>query len=597
MQRFILTLAVCLSGCVLMAQSTILNPGPGEWPNFKRDIRHTGTVLKTEMVGRLSAANHFTKWSVPFYNESVEYFTSPAIVKLNDGITYVIGAGGLPGRVRCINGSTGAVKWTATVPDSNISNVPDFVRPLGLVVDDLDQDNNKELVVTTANSNHVYCFRLENEGGIDTAGSIQWKFTFPNTQETSEGTPTAVNLDTDGAMEVLVGTSFTGLQGPRMYAIDGATGFMNGDPFIGRQRHLMDSQCEDSLNKMDSGCPAVSIVNGQPVIYIGAWDGYLYGLEWRSSPTPGLYVKWEDSLPRNDTFPCGVAKVRCSATIGQIIPGGDEELVYGFMYDGLNEFDSYLSTPQVRIVNANGLSEIQTIDGIREWKSTPSIADVDPSQAGLEVLSGSTWGVYKLDQSGNPFAATVDSITASLPGGFRSSPAVADIDQDGDYELIIGKELHGDSTGIIVLDARTLTPEWTWYDTTRSPRYKGVVSAPSVGDIDDDGFLEFVFLATDGILYAIDGNAPLATEDPYYSAVQLFPNPATDQFSIRFPEQLGFKRNTEVRIYDLNGRLIQQQALQRPDESIACQFGTGMYIVKISIAGRTMNRRLVMESR
>lgn len=604
MKHFITLLMIASTVLTTEAQTSIQNPAPGEWPNFKRDIRHTGTVLKSEMTGRITAASKYVKWSVQIDTNNVEHFTGPIIVQLSDGFNYVVAASGKPGIVKCINGSTGAVLWTTVVPDSNQYGAPDDVRPLGLIAEDIDNDGKKELLFTANNSNHVYCIRLENEGGIDTAGSIQWIFTFPSYWEISEGTPTAVNIDGDSALEVIVGTDYSAAaEGARVYAIDGSTGLQNGNPFIGEQRQVIDTGCT-RINKMDSGCPAVTFINGQPIIYIGAWDGNFYALEWRTFPSDGLYAKWTHSISPDTNYQCIVGKVRSSAAIGQIIPGGDEELVFGFMYEGDNEFISYSTTPELRILDAHGLAVIQTIPTVRDWKSTPSIADIDTMIPGLEIEGGTTLGIYKAEHLGPdslPYQETLLTIPSSEPGGFRSSPAIGDIDNDGEYELIIGIEHNNDSVGLIVFDAKTLTEKWNWYDTIGNPLYNGVVSAPAVGDIDNDGWLEIVFLSTDGRLYAIDGDAPVGIAENHLNPIHIYPNPAIDNFTVSFSEKWKME-NAELKIFDLTGRVVNEQMLNRKpassagwQETINCKLNAGIYFVKVSDGEKIYTQKLIIQ--
>ena len=604
MKRLLGLLTLAATVFLADAQTSIQNPAPGEWSNFKRDIRHSGTILHSEMTGSITAANHYVKWTVEIDTNQVEHFTGPIVVKLSDGLNYVVAASGKPGAVKCINGSTGAVLWTTIVPDSNQTGEPDDVRPLGLIAEDVDNDGKKELMFTANNSNHVYCLRLENEGGLDTAGSIQWIFTFPTFWEISEGTPTAVNLDADSALEVIVGTDYSAAaSGARVYAIDGSTGLQNGDPFIGEQRQVIDTNCV-RVNKMDSGCPAVTFINGQPVIYIGGWDGNFYALEWRTFPTDGLYSKWTHQITPDTNYNCSVGKVRSSAAIGQLIPGGDEELVFGFMYEGDSEFVSYSTTPQLRILNAHGLSVIQTLPLVRDWKSTPSIADIDTTIPGLEIEGGTTLGIYKAEHLGPdsfPYQESMVTIQSSEPGGFRSSPAIADIDYDGEYELIIGIEHEFDSVGLLVFDAKTLVEEWNWYDTINNHLYEGVVSAPAVGDIDNDGSLEIVFLSTDGRIYAIDGNSSVGIDENPSNDFLIYPNPTRDKFILSFSSKEKII-NGKLAIVDLTGRIVLEEELSRLSPassynqlSIDCRLNAGVYFVRISGQKKTKVCKLIIQ--
>ena len=202
--------------------------------------------------------------------------------------------------------------------------------------------------------------------------------------------------------------------------------------------------------------------------------------------------------------------MRSSSVIGQLIPGGDNEIIISHMYEGLNYNNSFTETPELTVLDAHGLAEIQTLPEINIWKSTPSIADFDQSTEGLEAAGGSSQGVYKLvhtDSGSDPFNSQLFDVPSFAIEGQRCSPAIADIDGDNQYELIMGIERSSDTTslGFRVYDLATMEIEWSWLDTMDSEIFAGVIAAITVGDIDNDNQLEIVFLSTDGIVYAMDG--------------------------------------------------------------------------------------------
>jgi len=80
-----------------------------------------------------------------------------------------------------------------------------------------------------------------------------------------------------------------------------------------------------------------------------------------------------------------------------------------------------------------------------------------------------------------------------LGGPIYSSAIVADIDQDGMDEILVGS----DSDKLFCLDANGLT-KWQ-YQTGDDVR-----SSPALGDIDQDGYLDVVFQSEDGYLYVLD---------------------------------------------------------------------------------------------
>ncbi len=117
-----------------------------------------------------------------------------------------------------------------------------------------------------------------------------------------------------------------------------------------------------------------------------------------------------------------------------------------------------------------------------------------------------------------------DAIEANLPGfpittgdEIWSSPALADINGDGNKEVIFGTNkgnLHA-----IGLDGK---------DIAGFPvRLKDIIrSSPALGDLNNDGDLEIVVGCDDGLLYAIRGNGSMLTGFPKETAGSIASSPS-----------------------------------------------------------------------
>ena len=102
-----------------------------------------------------------------------------------------------------------------------------------------------------------------------------------------------------------------------------------------------------------------------------------------------------------------------------------------------------------------------------------------------------------------------------IPGGTFSSPNYADLDGDGDYEIIVG----GSDAKVYAFRSNgDLAKGWPFK--TKSYIY----AAPAVGDLNNDAKPEIVVASNDGYLYALSANGALL---PGWPRLVDWTNPAT----------------------------------------------------------------------
>ncbi len=139
-----------------------------------------------------------------------------------------------------------------------------------------------------------------------------------------------------------------------------------------------------------------------------------------------------------------------------------------------------------------GLVEEWFYDTAAPCLSAVRIADVDGN--GVKDIVVSTYDpvnpysagrVYVIDINGNNLPGWPVTTVGPIP----ASPAIADIDNDGDMEVIVGSW----SRAYVWNHDGTDYPGW--------PKYTGSYNSPTVADVDDDGDLEIIYTTTSKRLY------------------------------------------------------------------------------------------------
>ncbi|WP_369178909.1 FG-GAP-like repeat-containing protein [Candidatus Thiodubiliella endoseptemdiera] len=212
-------------------------------------------------------------------------------------------------------------------------------------------------------------------------------------------------------------------------------------------------------------------------------------------------------------------------TLADIDGDGDLDLVVG-------ENDGTLKYYQNTGTTSNPTYEAKTgdsnpFDGIdvRDF-SSPSLADID-GDGDLDLVVGEFYGTLKYYQNtgttSNPAYEVKTGDSNPFNGidvGYYSTPTLADIDGDGDLDLVVGE-----SAGTLKYYQNTGTTSNPAYEakTGDSNPFNGIdvgySAKPTLADIDGDGDLDLVVGKYDGTLKyyynqqpsSVDGQAPTPT--------------------------------------------------------------------------------------
>jgi PKD repeat protein len=155
----------------------------------------------------------------------------------------------------------------------------------------------------------------------------------------------------------------------------------------------------------------------------------------------------------------------------------------------------------------------------------PSIAagDID-GDGDLELVATSSGSYSSYVHAWHHDGTPVTGWSQWLSGEWASAPALADLDRDGDLEIVVGAYDNKVYAWHHEIDPRTGQPELVsgW------PKETGgeVFASPAVADLDGDGILEIVAAALDGQVYAWRYDGTDVTGWPQATGGQLHASPA-----------------------------------------------------------------------
>jgi M6 family metalloprotease-like protein len=335
-------------------------------------------------------------------------------------------------------------------------------------------------VVLTANDG-VWAFH-------GTEGNFLWK---SPSSFSSVGYPTIGDIDNDGELEIVVHHLSGGV-----YALD-SDGSLAWNYFI--------------YNFFPSISPALGDVNRDGVLDVVFATQYeVYALD-ASGGTPELLPFW----PQSTEYPTKNFYESSSPTLADIDQDGELEIIIGTYNDNTGEGRIY-------VWNSDG-STIPLDDDANKkgMDSSPAIGDLD-DDGSLEIVTIAR----NAGSQEEPDAIRIYSYQGGWVSDYiyygkfnAASPALGDLDQDGQLEIIIGS--NSNQVYAINRDGELL-PDY-WPVNTSAP----VQSRPVIGDMNGDGEVDVIALDRAGNMYAWNGDGlPLFNpSNPIFATTKQNPPP------------------------------------------------------------------------
>ena len=357
-------------------------------------------------------------------------------------------------------------------------------------------------------------FELVTETLLDTAGEVVFS--------DRQNIPKVGDIDCDGRLDLMLGR----LEGTiTRYEADGVD-----DTGAPKFRHVTDNFQDIEIigqvfgNNLPSlhgaNTMALEDIDGDRDLDLFWGDffepGLLYIENTGSCTTPSLRSEPEP-FPLNDPI---LTSGYNAPTFGDIDGDVDKDLLVGVLGGAYNSnsttIDNFLHLEQT----APNSFEVKTrryIYNIDLGSETfPSFADLD-GDGDQDMLVGNkiqpddnlTGKLFRFENIGTPTEPKfiLRGIVPEFTGDYHFAPAFGDLDNDGDLDILMGT--WRDELMLVINEGQVTEPNWTIADSAIVKLTRGRNATPTLGDIDDDGDLDLFIGESSGDInfYRNDGGS------------------------------------------------------------------------------------------
>lgn len=458
---------------------------------------------------------------------------------------------------------------------------------------DIDGDNDKDLYWGDLFGYSIYF--IKNTG---TAQNFNWNIidtTSPEPNPYYSGgfnMPGIYDIDNDGRNDFFIGV----LLGSK--SINNFVYYKNNGPVNNPSFTKITDNFIPSVDIGSFSYPAVGDIDndGDPDLFMGCDRSVAFFRNTGSATAPS-FTMVTDSLPLNITN-----NFNYSVSIGDLDGDSKKDLVLG--YYAIAKLRYFKNTGTVaNPVFTYQSSQLDTFTLVQA--SAPCLADLD-NDGDLDLLAGNSSGkIYYYKNNGNASSFNYQLISNNYAGiavGNDAVPSLGDLDNDGDLDLLVGNR-----TGLVYHyrnDGSVSNPNFTLV----TNNFLGINvyqnSVPCIVDINNDSDKDMFLGNTKGGLYYYEnrdvfGIQQIGSEIPSaFFLEQNYPNPfnPVTNFGVRIARNV----NVNLSVYDALGRLIETIINQNlPPGNYkadwnAVKYTSGVYFYKLNAGDFSQTRKMIL---
>ncbi|KAH8061973.1 calcium ion binding protein [Aureococcus anophagefferens] len=388
---------------------------------------------------------------------------------------------------------------------------------------DLDGDGDLDLVVGDQTGALYYYENVGSAASPSYAAVTGTANPFDGIDVGSKSAPALVDLDGDGDLDLVVGAGDGVLNyyenvgsaaSPSYAAVTGAA-----NPF-------------DGIHVGEFSAPAFADLDGDGDLdlVVGEWMGALFYYENVGSAASPSYAAVTGSASPFDGIDIGS---RSAPAFADVDGDGDLDLVVGISLGSLFYYENVGSAASPSYAAVTGAAT--PFYGIDVGgHSAPALADVD-GDGDLDLVVGKYHGaLYYYENVGSAASPSYAAVTGAanpfdgIDVGDESAPALADLDGDGDLDLVVGESegalYYYEGAGTVFYYenvGNAASPRFEARTGSANP-FDGIevdeISKPEFADLDGDGDLDLVVGELMGALYYYEnvGSAASPSFNPYH---------------------------------------------------------------------------------